>query len=83
MKEFRTRDGETIQTPIDDTYEDLDWANGWGYKPKKFTKCIELEHNVHTRQPKVRFDISLSNRGSENIVYCTECKYWYKYDCSD
>lgn len=57
-----------------------------GEKPKKtfgyltkdypeYKKCIDADHKRKEKQ--------MTRSGSENVVWCDECKIYYKYDCSD
>lgn len=41
----------------------------------EYNNCIDLKHR--------RIEVSVNNRGSENIVSCPICKIYWKYDCSD
>jgi len=68
-------------------YKFLGWQNGWEYDHKdnvayvkkgqhpEYDTCKELGHKTA--------EVSLSDRGSENIVSCDKCMIYYKYDCSD
>jgi len=41
----------------------------------EYRKCIDSKHRL--------IEVSLNQRGSENIVSCPICKIYWKYDCSD
>lgn len=58
-------------------YNFMGWENGWGEmnKPNGFLKCKKAEHSLKSKQH--------NNRGSNNTVWCEECKIFWKYDCSD
>jgi len=62
-----------------ENYTDLGWQNGWNDNPQIVKDC----HKNHICDSKLKFDIQGNQRGSKNIVYCTQCTYYYKYDCSD
>ena len=55
-------------------YKDFDWQNGWAETPERVKECINEGHKRH--------DVQITRNGSENIVSCDICKYYYKYDCS-
>ena len=61
-------------------------TGGPGEKPKKYFsyltedypeygKCRDAKHKHH--------ELQRNQRGSENVVWCNECKIYWKYDCSD
>ena len=56
-------------------YKSLSWANGWGnHSPEEFVKCRDSNHVTH--------EIQHTRSGSDNTVWCDECKISWKYDCS-
>lgn len=63
-------------------YENLGWANGWAKDPEILGECKEAGHNGVPGNPH-KFGATKNQRGSENLVGCHTCKYYYKYDCSD
>jgi hypothetical protein len=57
-------------------YKFIGWMNEWEKPfPMEFLHCVNSSH--------VREEVSFSNRGSNNTVYCEICKIYWKYDCSD
>lgn len=82
LKELTEKNNKIKESIINKTfnfseYKFLGWANSWNNenKPKELIEC---EHNGHKR-----ISVSMNKRGIENIVVCTTCKIYYKYDCSD
>jgi hypothetical protein len=63
------------QTEVPDNYKYLGWRNNWKEEPKEYLNCIKKEHSVK--------DISLSNRGSDNVISCDICKIYWELDSSD
>lgn len=56
-------------------YNFLGWENGWKNGPQEYQNCRALKHKLEDR--------GHNNRGSNNTRWCTECKLFWKYDCSD
>ncbi len=68
-----TTDPQLIDSQLTkEGYIFLGWANGWGDRPEILKQCTHRMANVqHDR------------RGTENTLFCTTCKIYFKYDSSD
>jgi|WetSurMetagenome_2_1015567.scaffolds.fasta_scaffold125256_4 hypothetical protein len=51
----------------------LGYENGWNKDPNIVVKCRDLKHRIIHKSLARKFD---------NIAYCPDCRYYYKYDSS-
>lgn len=58
-------------------FQSLEWANSWDRNPWLFERCHALGHAM------TDVDIGPPHRGLEHVVWCDECKIFYRYDSSD